>query len=96
MALQWRGLLILLCLRGACPACGDYKGTNTYLEGSIEVWEDHTEIANDDFPVKLSGREIAIVLGDGNRPNAYIVPDDMRASPSQCRCVQERDLRGWQ
>ena len=67
------------------------QGLYAYVERAVQVWQDLTEIANDNCSaISTSGRETAIILGDGNWPYVFAVLND-RANLRQRRCVQERD-----
>ena len=58
------------------------------MKGTVQVREDLTEIANDNFSVTSPSRSTATVLGDGDRIYHFVLLDD-RASLRQCRCIQK-------
>ena len=62
----------------------------TYMEWTMQVQENVTEVMNNDFPLPLSSRQMATIRRDCNRLYLLALLND-RTNLFKSRCVQDQD-----
>ena len=50
-----------------------HEKTNAYMERTIRVWKEISEVMYDNFPVLPSCCNSAAIQGDGNRPHFFAI-----------------------